>query len=253
MLSFSNTNTSGSSATVGIGGLYVNGSNPYGMCIWSPTARSLVTGGATNLSVDDADRTSTKCFMRGLKENVRIQTSTPLPWLWRRIVFTTKCNAFQVNITADANPAQTYRPYSDTSVGMARLWFNLQQNNQPATVNFYNGIIFRGTVNQDWVDTMTAKVDTSRITVLSDKTQTIRTGNSNGHFSERKLWYGFNKTLVYDDDEAGSQEVTSYFSTEAKPGMGDVYVVDYFQPGVGSGSGDIISVNATSTLYWHEK
>ncbi|AWU66517.1 capsid protein [Bark beetle-associated genomovirus 4] len=252
MLSWSNKNNAGNNQAVATGGLYVNGLAGYSMCVFCPTARSLTTASATNLLVDQADRTSTTCFMRGYKENLRIQTSSPLPWLWRRIVFATKGPTFYVSSAADT-PTIKFTPYSDTSVGMARLWFDLQYNSSPATVKAMNTIIFKGNQDQDWNDVITAKVDPSRITVMSDRTCAIKTTNSNGHFSERKLWYPMNKNLVYDDDEAGAAVASSYYSTDAKPGMGDVYVVDYVVPGVGGATSDIINFNATATLYWHEK
>lgn len=62
-----------------------------------------------------------------------------------------------------------------------------------------------------------------------------------------------NKNLVYDDDESGDQEATSYQSVESKAGMGDYYVLDLIQAGSGGGTGDVILVQANSTLYWHEK
>lgn len=253
MLSFSNTNGSGASQAVAAGSLFVNGSTGYAMSVFCPTARSLITAGSTNAVTDVADRTASTCYMRGYKENVRVQTSSPLPWLWRRICFTSKGPSFLITAAADTAPVQPVQPYSDTSIGMARKWFNLQVNNTPNTVAQYNAIIFKGNLNQDWNDVITAKVDTSRITVMSDVTRRITTGNNSGHFSERKLWYPMNKNLVYDDDEAGAAEVPQYVSTDAKPGMGDYFIVDYIVPGVGGTSSDVINMNCTATLYWHEK
>ncbi|AXB22597.1 capsid protein [Lynx canadensis faeces associated genomovirus CL1 46] len=254
MLSFSTTSASGANQSPGVGGLYVNGSAASAMSVFCPTARSLVSAGTTNLTVDVSDRTSSTCFMRGYRENLRIQTSSPLPWLWRRIVFTSKGGTpFGSQLASDQSQYVKYAPYSDTTIGMARLWFNLSNNNTPNTLASIQSVLFRGTINQDWNDVITAKVDTSRVTVMSDKTMTIRTGNANGHFSERKLWYPMNKNIVYDDDESGAAMTTAYSSTEAKPGMGDMYVADFLVPGIGGTASDIISLNCTATLYWHEK
>jgi len=253
MLSFSNTDGNGVSQPTAVGSFFVRGDTGYAMSVFCPTARNLVTGGVTNQLIDTADRTSTTCYMRGYKENVRIQTSSPLPWLWRRITFTTKGPTFTGVNPSDTAPVQLVQPYSDTSIGMARKWFNLQINNVPNTINTYNSVIFKGTQGADWNDVITAKVDTARISVKSDVTRRITTGNSAGHFSERKLWYPMNKNLVYDDDENGAAEAGAYYSTDAKPGMGDYFIVDYFVPGVGGGSGDRLNANATATLYWHEK
>lgn len=253
MLSFSNTDGSGASQLVKAGGLTVNGSTGYAMSLFSPTARSLATAGTTNGITDSADRTSQICYMRGYKENLRIQSNSGLPWLWRRICFTYKGPIFSRLLTTDSAPVQTFSPYVDTSIGMSRQWFNLQVNNSTNSVENWNGIIFKGARGLDWTDVMTAKVDPTRITVKSDITRKCLSGNGNGHFSERKLWYSMNKNLVYDDDEIGAQETTSYFSTDAKAGMGDYYVVDYVVPGLGGSASDVINISCTATLYWHEK
>jgi len=253
MLSLSNTNGSGASQAVLPGSFFVNGSTGYGMSVFCPTARSFVTSGVTNQVVDTADRTAQTCYMRGYKENVRVQTSTPLPWLWRRITFTTKGPVFYSKSPLDTTTVNPYRPYSDTANGMGRQWFNLQVNNMPETVALYNGLIFKGTFGKDWTDVITAKVDPARISVKSDTTRRITTGNNSGHFSERKLWYPMNRNLVYDDDESGAAEDTFYYSTDAKAGMGDYYIVDYLMPGIGGGTGDVLNINCTATLYWHEK
>lgn len=252
MLSFSNTNGAGASQAVATGSLYVSGSTGYAMSVFCPTARSLTTSGTANLLQDPADRTLSTCYMRGYKENLRIQTSSPLPWLWRRICFTTKGPTFQ-GVYGDGAPTQLYQPYSDTTVGMARKWFNLQVNNTPNTVAYFNAVIFKGNVNFDWNDVITAKVDTSRITVMSDVTRKITSSNNAGHFSERKLWYPMNKNLVYDDDEVGGKAQPAYFSTDARGGMGDYYVVDYVAPGIGGSASDVINLNCTASLYWHER
>jgi hypothetical protein len=61
-----------------------------------------------------------------------------------------------------------------------------------------------------------------------------------------------NKTLVYDDDEAGGQTSQDYFSVSSKAGMGDYYVMDIFQCPNGNGS-DNLTVSPEATLYWHER
>lgn len=253
MLSFSNTNGTAGSQTVQQGSLFVSGSTGFAMSLFSPTCRSLVTAGQTNEITDPADRTSSTCYMRGYKENLRIQTNSGLPWLWRRICFTYKGPVFSTVLAADPTPIQPFSPYSDTSVGMGRKWFNTSVNNMPNTVTNWQGIIFKGAQGYDWTDVITAKVDTSRITVKGDTTRRITTGNANGHLSERKLWYPMNKNLVYDDDEIGAQETTSYYSTDAKAGMGDYYIVDFVVPGLNATSADSFNMNCTATLYWHEK
>lgn len=261
MLSLTNTNGNGASngagpspPAIGVGGLTVAGSTGYAMSVFCPTAMAFTTGGSDNTVTQAASRTATTCYLRGYKENLRIQSNTPLPWLWRRICFTYRGPDFNA-IHGDGSPTTTYVPFVDSSGGngMQRQWFNLQVNNTPSTVAAFNSIIFRGDASHDWDDVITAKVDTSRITVKSDRTRRILTGNSNGHFSERKLWYPMNHNLVYDDDELGKLESSSYYSVESSAGMGNYYIVDYVAPGLGGGSGDIVNLRCTATLYWHER
>lgn len=236
--------------------LYINGGN-YGYCMWNATARSLATGGAgANLVIDKADRSATSCYMRGLREVIRVQSSSGLPWQWRRIVFSTKDDLFSASVGGDTAPVQPYRSFSDDSnnnIGMERLWFNSAINNTPNTIAVFNGVIFQGAEGKDWTNLLNAKTDSTRITVKSDRTTNIYTGNASGFFKTFKLWYPMNKNLVYDDDETGAAENSSYTSTRAKPGMGDLYVLDIIIPGIGSTTSDLINFDSQATLYWHER
>lgn len=256
MLSSTNVSTDGIGAnSIRLGDLVMQGGS-FNMIMWCPTARSLVTGGTTNNVTDVSDRTSTTCYMRGLSEHIRIQTNSSIPWLWRRICFTTKDDIFITNVNGDQTPFQTYRPWFDSgtaNIGMTRNWFNLVQNVMPNTIDVFNGIIFKGTQGKDWSDSITAPLDTTRINVKSDTTKTIQSPNERGVIREIKRWYPMNSNLVYDDDENGAGETTQYITTKAKPGMGDYYVVDFFVSGTGGTTSDRLTVNSTSSLYWHEK
>lgn len=257
MLSASNTNGSGAGRATTVGPFFVSGSTGYAYSLWNATARSLTTGGNNpNLFVDKADRTSTTCYMRGLREVIRVQTSSPLPWVWRRICFTTKDDVFQSKVGGDTAPTQTYIPYFDTptsNIGMFRQWFNLQINNMPNTVSVFNGIIFQGQEGSDWNNILNAKPDSTRIRTWSDTQIPLHTGNQSGYFKTHKRWYPMNKNLVYNDDESGAGESTSYTTTQARPGMGDYYVLDIFVPGIGGSATDLLNVDSQATLYWHEK
>lgn len=248
MLSWSNTLPTGASRTPAIGPAYINGAS-NGIFVWSPTMQSLVTGSVSNEFIDSSDRTSTTCYMRGLSETIRYQTSSPLPWFWRRICFTMKA----VLAPASTAPINTERPYVDTSNGIERFWLNLQVNDSNTYLTNVYALIFKGAVNQDWTDPIIAPLDSSRITVKYDRTITLKSGNSVGTVGEKKFWHGMNKNLVYDDDEQGSSTSTSYQSVTSKAGMGDYYIIDIFAAGAGGGSGDILRIDANSTLYWHEK
>lgn len=217
-------------------------SAPY-QFLWCATARTNENGNTTGTKFDEATRTATTCFMRGLQERVEIQTSSSIPWQWRRILFTAK--GVQNALTTGGN-----------------FWLaNLTSNGYRRTVNevfgvnqtSLNGSLFSGAEGSDWDDPMVAKVDARRVTVLYDKIRTIASGNASGVIRRYKFWHAFNKNLVYSDDEVGGQEAASQYSTLGKPGMGDVYVVDIIKPLGGSVSGDQMLFRPNSTLYWHEK
>lgn len=252
MLSVSNTQTNGATQPITAAQTFVAG-NRIGKFLWCATAQDLSDGGGNlGTTAQAAVRTATNCYMRGISENIRIQTSSGLPWFHRRICFTLKGPAMFIPNTSDT-PIQSVIPYIDTSNGMQRLWLDQSINNMPNTIANRESLIFKGTQGIDWSEIIAAPTDPQRITVKFDHTWTIRSGNANGTVAERKLWHGMNKTLVYDDDEAGSNEVTSYISTTGRSGMGDYFIYDIIAPGSGSTAGDVILFSSSTSLYWHER
>lgn len=231
------------------GPLYVSTVGSF--TIFNATAMNLSTNGNTvgNTITQQAARTSTTCYMRGLSEHIRIQTNSGVPWFWRRICFTVK------DPLAGISNAPTFveQNFLDTSNGMERPMQNLKINKSDATINALRGYMFRGTSSSDWDDELIAPLDTTRIGVKYDKMVTIRSGNANGTVLARKLWHPMNKNIVYDDDENGASETSRYGSVLSKEGMGNYFVVDIIVPGLGVGSGDSLAISANSTLYWHEK
>lgn len=200
--------------------------------------------GVKGVVSDVAARTSTTCFMRGYKECITIQTTDGLPWLWRRIVFTTKGPLFLTSPTG-------FTLYQETSNGFGRV-----VNAAPAgSVDAFISTAFRGTRNVDWNDLMDAPIDTSRVTLLYDKCIKLASGNEDGMIKKFNFWHPFNKNLVYDDDENGGSEFQAGngFSTRSKAGMGDIYVVDYIRPRMGGTTSSQLSFHPQATLYWHEK
>lgn len=261
MLTSSNTTGDGSirSTGVALGGGFVRGDNNFTTFIWSPTARTLnqFSGGSATV-VQEAMRTATECYMRGLSEHIRIQTNSPAPWLWRRVCFKTKdarFTQFSPGDTADA--AQRYRVANQTANGYQRVFFQVSgSGGSNVTLDTYNNILdvlFKGAQGIDFTDFTLAQVDTRRVDLCYDKTVKLASGNSSGVLREYKRWHPMNKTLVYDDDEQGEVEVSSYFSVKDKRGMGDYMVLDLFSPGVGASASDLLAINTSTTLYWHEK
>lgn len=203
--------------------------------VWCPTARF----------IDDQDnsphsRNSASVYMRGLKEHIIISTNNSTSWRWRRICFTAK-GLYQGK---GSNSDFIY-----TSSGVGRL---LNQHNNDTLGNLVNAVVFEGNQNQDWTDIFTAKTSSNRVKIMYDKTFTINS-SSEGVIRDYKFWHAMNKTLVYDDEEAGKDDTTSGYSTLGRQGMGDYYVIDYIRANTTASAADTISFSPASTLYWHEK
>jgi len=249
MLGWSNTTSSGSPQALQPSPTYV--SSVGGFFVYCATAQQL---DAQSTIANQATRTATTCYMKGLSEHLRIQTSTGVPWFHRRVCFTLKGRtAFNTQLAEAVSPPIPYGPFVDTSSGIERIWLNQTTNSQPVTTAGQWDILFKGTVNVDWNDYIIAPLDTSRVSVKFDKTWTLQSGNSNGVVRERKLWHAMGHNIVYDDDESGDVQQASYYSVDSKAGMGDYYVVDMFQPGAGASSPDVLRISSNSTLYWHER
>lgn len=223
--------------------------------VWAATAMNLKRGNGYNIISDVGARTSTTCFMRGLAEHWRIQTSSSLPWFHRRICFTTAdknwVRYFQ------SSPLQPENTYTDVEgEGMQRQLENFAEGD-PNKVNpfqYYTDRLFKGERNIDWNDFITAKVDDKRVKVKYDRVRTITSGNERGTVRSFKFWHGMNKNLTYDDDVSGEETfVTNYWAAETNQGMGNYMIVDIIQPGAGGTASDLFRVSSEATMYWHEK
>jgi len=242
MLAYAQTN--GSAGGGASGPAQFSGATGYQVFLWHATGRDNTynTSGNPGSVFNDAVRTSSTCFMRGLKETVEIQTSTGIPWQWRRICFTVK----GFNFTGSS---------IETSYGWQRMLYNINSGSSTdtATYNSVLGVLFKGQSGIDWNTPQITQVDTSRVTLKYDRTFMVSSGNSSGVLRKYNIWMPMNKNLVYDDDEQGEQKATRIFSVDSRAGMGDYYVIDFFFPGIGASSSDAISFNPAATLYWHEK
>nr|UBJ26132.1 capsid protein [Red panda feces-associated gemycircularvirus] len=223
--------------------------------IWCPTARDFTssTSGAKGNISDIATRTASTCYMRGIAERIEVQTSTGIPWQWRRICFRYRGNLYGANGNSQSGAYQTHL---ETTNGFQRV--SVQFTDTTATgntiENSLTNLIFRGTPGSgDWFDYMNAPLDPTRIDIAYDKQTVISSGNASGKIFRKKLWHPMNKNLVYDDDEQGGTEASTYYSMHGKQGMGDYYIVDFFKAGIGAAQGDQLSFEPQSTLYWHEK
>jgi len=243
----------GGPVTPGPGPYVVNGSNGNQVSVFNCTAMDLSANGSTNTVAQQAARTSSTCYMRGFSESIRLQTSTPLTWFWRRTVFRSRFGNLDQYSATDTPTNTTGPSYTETSNGMQRLYMNLTVNASNQTITNIQGLVFKGQVGTDWVDPHTAPIDTTRVDLVSDKRVIIRSGNQSGTVREFKFWHPYNGNLVYDDDESGAAEADSYRSVSDNRGKGNMYILDMFQPAFGSTSSDLLAVTSTATLYWHEK
>lgn len=215
---------------------------------WIATARDLSNNaGIINSTAEEASRTATTCYMRGLKEKIQIQTNNGTAWQWRRICFTYK----GLQLLTGTNGDGTRQAFRETSAGFGRVLSDW--NNANAVVNPLLVALFKGQQGIDWRSYFTAPLDTRRVTVKYDKTRIITSGNASGVMRNFTMWFPMNKNIVYDDDEAGPDETTQNLSVSSKQGMGDYYVVDIIAGGTGSGTSDALTFDPEASLYWHEK
>jgi len=236
----------------------MNGSFGLTVLGWVATARDrspvfpFIPG--NQASVDNPTvRTAKTCYMRGLKENIEVQTSTGLTWQWRRVCFTFK-------------GAEIFQPSGPSALGSTVMWnedssgyrrglFSLTSSNAFAVRTWDNiqSQLFKGTLGQDYSNYLTAPLDRDLVTVKWDRTHVIRSGNNLGTMQRFKEWHPMNKNLIYDDDEVGGEESASNLSARGRRGMGDYYVIDIFVPGIGGTTSDGLTFDPEATLYWHER
>lgn len=257
-----------------------SGTPAYTYCIpWMCTFRRPVGVGNT---ASQSLLTTGSPFYKGLSENVTISVTGPTPWQWRRICFTAKGDALlkpfatqQGGDTITHSPEDFFHNEYTNDSGVFRPMYDLasyygvndttpsEPGTTPASYFRLLNTLFRGisaqqdptnVTNIDYINVITAKTDNTDVTIKYDKTVTIASGNEAGVQRNYRRYHAMNKTLVYDSLEQGNQTIYAARSTESKPGMGDYYVVDFFQARYLSQAdeGDLV-FDPRATLYWHEK
>jgi len=242
MLSYSDVETpgtfvqGGARMSAGIGNFYT--------FTWIATARPAETfTGTKGRKIDMKVRTNSTIFARGVKERIRLEALGGIGWQWRRICFTVKGDSITLG---DVDPT-TSEFFRLTSNGMARL---VHQHPTSTAVER----IFRGQQGEDWSSPFNAQVDTRNITVKYDRVRQIKSSNSVGTTKFVNLWHAMNKNIYYEDEEDGDAMFTSAVSSESRYGMGDYYIVDFFEPNQGGVAGsDDLYFQPHATFYWHEK
>lgn len=240
---------------VSTGGPSISGTDRFWIFGFVATARSNNADTSGNgVIFDQPTRTQTSCYMRGLKERLHIETNNGHSWLWRRICFTFVGQEMLKSETTGA----TGTLWQDTTSGYHRAWTQLRPSANADTTQIFSqmvDLLFRGNIGDDWDDFITAKVDPLRVRLYSDKTIKLRSGNDNGVSRKINRWYPMNKTLIYNDDERGGRMAQTELSVNNRGSMGDYYVIDIFDYGVGTdpSGADQLVMRGDSSLYWHER
>lgn len=198
--------------------------------LWCPTARPL------SFSTQSNRRNATEVYQKGLREQVQIDVGTGAQLRWRRIVFETK----------------GFQDGDSTSI----LVQAVRRLVKPMDVSRLDDLaisLFEGAQDQDWTTFFTAKVDRNRVKLHSDRIRILRNGNDEAHSHSFRQYYPFEKKMIYNDDEAGDGKTGGVFASTGLKGMGDVFVVDFFQ-NIGGAVDDWSALwRSNATLYWHEK
>lgn len=219
---------------------------------WIPTFRTMDTspqvGAPLSTVKDSATRTATVCYMRGLKETNYFVQNDGSSWQWRRICFTLKGPEIY-SLTQSGTTLALL-----TSSGYKRVVNDALISGSAMSSALLN-LIFKGTVNSDWNNTFNAPLDTERISVKYDRFRYLNTGNQNGRGRTLSQWMPMNKNLHYDDEENGGVVTGQGPSARTKAGMGDYYIVDFFNCPApqGTGSSSVLEWSPSASLYWHEK
>lgn len=229
--------------------IIAGGSGLESCFLFCPTARLAQTSPSVAGTVfEQATRTATSCYMKGYKDSIELQVTDGLPWQWRRIVFTVKGL-----VPALGQVPGQYETDVLTSNGQTRVVNQVPGTGSTGSRNILYGVVFKGSLGNDWTDPLIAPVDRTRVTILSDAIKTISSGNEDGCIRKYTRYIKMEKTLVYNDDEIGGEESESRYSVLGKQGMGDCYILDIFRPRTGSATSNQLSLSITGTLYWHER
>lgn len=220
------------------------------MTLQIPSYRFLVA----NNSAFKSFRTSTRPFIKGLFEQYQIAAADASVWEHRRIVWSSK-DVYSATVAANIGAmsaqgdAVSYRVFRDMSGVTSGNYTDLQ-------TRLYD-VVFQGIDSVDWRTPFLAKVDRSRVNLLSDTKYQISTNNAVPRTKYKKFWTPINRTIQYDDEENGLNVSPSPISVSSKSGMGNIFVLDLFQcvnkdPATTAGNA-VLQVSSSQTLYWHEK
>lgn len=208
--------------------------NGFSSDIWCPTFRLM-----SNSSLETA-RMRRSVYWKGVSERYRIELNTNKPIELRRIVF--QCPD-RVLLSGTGQPAYLV----ETSTN--RYWRTLGSGQMNTD---YTDLLFAGQRNIDWLDPMTAKTDTKRVKIMSDRRIRVASNNDSETVKELRFYTGFNKNFSYDDDENGGNYNTSGWAEYSAFGdMQNVYVANFWYGVTSVGQAPLVTID--TTVYWHER
>lgn len=212
--------------------------------LYMPTARPV-----SNYDSGESQRERQMTYARGYKERATITVQGGGSWRWRRIVFSMK-GPLLFNQPGDRAPFYNSATSPTVASNMTRAITTMAESQYVRV----RSLLFDGQEGIDWTSQFTAKVDTTNVTLHSDKIINLSPGNESGMVRTYNMWTPLNKNLMYLDDEAGDSKDSSYISVQSKIGMGDLYVYDLFALGTVAATGTAsLTFSPEGTYYWHER
>jgi len=218
--------------------------------LWMASGRVPLQNATTpGFPADKATRSATEVYFKLISEKIEIQTDTASPWLWRRIVFAFQGSDEFLDIGDDSVPTPTLLGTN----GYARFTADLYSDSDSAAVNnTLVNVLFAGKVGVDFVNAMTAPINTQRVKLLYDRTIPIRSGNEQGTIKQFKRNHWIKKRIVYADQEDGGGLDGSEHSAPTRNSFGDVFIYDLFEAAQ-LADGDKLFFEPQATVYWHER
>lgn len=246
-------------------GAYDDTGNPGGATfnmtsrVWAfgfvATARSLAAN-TTNRGIvsDDATRTATECYMKSYTERILVQLEINQPVRWRRVCFTWKSPFLVTSSVALGGTGAEGHMWIGNDDGYHRALTQLFPSSGDTNVIWqqFLDIMFMGEFQKDWTDIILAPLDKRRITVKSDHTTVIQSKNDVGTIRQFRRSYRLSHTLVYNDDEQGGGKRESVLSSLQRKSMGDYYIIDLFDLGLGI-EGQTVNFTPEGQLRWTER
>lgn len=192
----------------------------------------------------DYSRESQTVYVRGLADRFTVNTNDATAWEFRYVAFRYKGAV----ILSGFSPG-TYVYNQNSNGGYNRV----AGVYQPSSVASLITEMFKGANGVDWLSPQQASLDTSRISVVTDRKFSVKSGNENGTFVRKSFWIPYNANLVYGGDERGGKQVDDPLSTSGLAGKGDLYCIVFANAMGAPETTSRADILFDSTFYWHEK